>query len=101
MVEVRKHTSGHVPPAIIEINLHIHSLDQNLNCLDKQGCSFFMQTMRTDEPAQADLSLFLFLFGFYSPFKTQKQKRQMVSNTIWSIRTKYFHLKLNTKQTSF
>ena len=24
--------------------------------------------------------------------KTQKQKRQMVSDKIWSIRTKYFHL---------
>ena len=28
----------------------------------------------------------------------QKQKRQMVSDKIWSIRTKHFHLKYNVKQ---
>ena len=30
--------------------------------------------------------------------KNRNRKRQMASDKIWSIRTKYFHLKLNAKQ---
>ena len=33
------------------------------------------------------------ILGYTFENKTQKQKRQMVSDKIWSIRTKYFHLK--------
>ena len=33
------------------------------------------------------------ILGYIFENKTQKQKRQMVSDKIWSFRTKYFHLK--------
>ena len=66
---------------------------------EKKSKKIFMQTKIPKNHFTIEIAYIRPIFGRKSNFrvnignKTQNQKRQMVSDKIWSMRTKYFHLK--------